>query len=160
MATYVFPTPPWPQVEGVVYGHDWSCRMRTVSLEMPDGSIRTVDIVDVDPFGGEVDGRLGLLESCERRLVTYAGTLINSPNYGRDVRQWLNDDVGPRELAQIASECDEQMLQDERIVSSRAVATLLNSTLMVDVPLFDQRGPFGFTMSVSDVTVAILARGV
>ena len=158
-AALVFPTPPWT-VSAVAYGHDLSCRLRDVSLELPDGTFYTARIFDLAADLGEVDGRLGLAESLSRRLVTYAGTLIDDPDYGRDVTDYINDDLGPRDLALIASACEQEMLKDERVLNATAVATLVNGLLVVAITVFDGAGPFKLTLTVDNVEVAVLFSGL
>lgn len=156
---FVHPDPPWPVVAGVSYGRDLSCFLRNVSLPMPDGSTFVTVTFDLSTDMAEVDGRQGLAEALARRLVTTRGTLLDDPDYGFDVRQYLNDDLAPRDLALIASGCEQEMLKDERVLRASATATLLNGVLLISISVIDAKGPFKLTLSAADVTIAILVTG-
>lgn len=111
---------------------------------------------DLSPDMSEIGGRTLLAQACIRRLITYRGTLIDDPNYGTDVRLYLNSDIDTRLLGQIASAVDAELEKDERVLRSRTTATFIGGILLLSVQLADQAGPFSLTLSVTDVTVALL----
>jgi len=153
MSPRVFPDPPWPVVPGVNYGRDLSCFLRPVSLT---GPTYNATVFDLSTDMSEVDGRQGLSEALARRLVTKRGTLIDDPNYGFDVREFVNDDLDARELARIAASVDGEMLKDERVLRSSTTATLVGGALILVVNITDSRGPFRLVFSVSQASVSIL----
>jgi len=158
--TFVFPTPPWPIVSGVEHGTDLSCYLRTVSLPLPGGGTYTATTFDLAADMGEVSGRLGFGEACARRLVTYAGTLLDDPDYGKDLRQYLNDDIDRRALAMIASDAAAELLKDERCVHADAEVAFLSGVLTISIRVFDAKGLFRLTLTVDGVTVAVLLTGL
>ena len=158
--SFTFPDPPWPVVPGVDYGHDLSCFLRTVTLQNPDGSTFTGTIFDLAPDLGEVDGRLGFAEACARRLVTTAGTLVDDVDYGRDITEYVNDDIDGRSLAKIASDAAAEVLKDERAVHAEAKASFLDRVLTVSVSVFDAKGPFKLTLTADETNAAVLLTGV
>ncbi len=155
----IFPTPPWPST-GVDYGSSLSCYLRPVSLPMPDGSTYTATIFDFASDSAMVTGRQGLAEAIARRLVTTRGTLIDDPDYGFDVRDFVNDDIDARGLALIGAGVEAECLKDERVVHAVAAMSFLAGVLVIAVSLIDTVGPFRLVLSVSDVTVSILQVGV
>jgi len=111
---------------------------------------------DLDPNMGEVSGRTVLIQSCIRRLITYRGTLIYDPNYGTDVRTFLNDDIDTRKLGQFGAAVDAEMRKDQRILRSNTTVSFVGGVLILSIGLVDQAGPFSLTLSISDVSVSLL----
>lgn len=140
----------------VNYGLDWSCTWRTQSFELPDGSTQTLYACDLEENGLEVTGRTLLAEAISRRLSTFRGTLIDDPDYGFDVTQYVNDDIDARTLGELAAGCDAEAKKDERVLDSSTTATLAGGVLILAMSLRDLAGPFRLTLSVSDVGVQIL----
>ena len=112
---------------------------------------------DLDPNMVDIGGRTLLIQACVRRLITYRGTLIDDPNYGTDVRTFLNADIDARMLGQIGAQVDAELIKDERVLRSNTSATFLDNVLMLSVAIVDGSGPFRLTLAVSQVTVAVLA---
>lgn len=145
------------------YGTDLSCAMRSVALEMPDGSTRVVEAVQPSLDMAEVSERVCLAEALVRRLVTYRGQLIDvvipstTADYGTDVTQNVNDDLDPRAIARIGSDVDAEMRKDERVVQSATQASLVSNVLMLPINVTDGKGPFPLVLAVSQVTVQILS---
>ena len=103
-------------------------------------------------------GRRLLAEACARRLVTPLGTLRRHLQYGYDVTAWVNDDVGPRELAQINAGVVPQLMRDERVLRCTCAASLAkDGTLTLDIQLWDAAGPFKLVLAVSQATVQIVS---
>lgn len=140
----------------VDYGRDLSCITRTQALPFPDGSIRDVTAIDLDVSMTETSGRALLAEAVARRLVTFRGTLVDDPTYGFDVREYLNSDLSPRELAAIGAGIDNELTKEERLLRSQTVVTFLAGVLLIAVNLVDLAGPFRLTLAVTDVSVTVL----
>lgn len=128
------------------YGHDLSCT------------------TDLDPAMVEVDGLVGLSQSLFRRIITPRGTLIDDPNYGFDLTQFLNDDLGPQDVSRIGTQVDAEYLKDERVYQSSTTITIVplsnataSGTLVVASLVTPSTGPtFRLVISVSAVTQALL----
>lgn len=146
------------------YGYDLKCTYLTQSLEMPDGSFRTIAAVDIPIDMSEVQGRSCLSDACVRRLVTSRGTLIDivtpaTPdvaNYGTDLTEYVNADVSVRDIAMVGANVDAEMRKDERVVQSQTAATTVGPLLIVPVNLTDGVGPFPLVLAISNVTVQVL----
>lgn len=110
----------------------------------------------MDPMLGTVSGRRCLSEALARRLQTPLGRLIDDPNYGYDLTSELGDDLGPGDLARIASQAASECLKDERVIGCTGTATLAEGTMTVGLVVVDGKGPFRLVLAVSDVTVALL----
>lgn len=121
-------------------GHDLSC------------------VMDLDPLMVEVDGRLGLAQSIARRLITPRGGLIDDPNYGFDLRVFLNGDTdgSKRTIAIMAQGIEAECLKDERVQRATATVTFVAGTLTVGINLVDGQGPFSLVLAISSVTASIL----
>lgn len=114
-------------------------------------------VFGLDPRCIEVSGRTGLAQAVARRLITPRGRLIRYPNYGYDLRQFLNADLSPSELAQIQTQATAECLKDERVKSASVAASLdINGKLTVEVTIDDGDGPFAFVLNVADLTIDLL----
>jgi len=154
---FVMPAPPWPSVANnadSVYGQCLRCAMTPVSLVQPDGTLYVANIFDL--IGGMSSGRLNLAEALSRRLVTKRGTLIGAPNYGYDVTDLLNDDLGTAELNELGSNVEAEMKKDDRVRKAAATVTVVGNLLMISVSITDAVGPFTLTLMVSAVGVSVI----
>lgn len=112
-------------------------------------------VEDLDPNLTPVEGRLGLAQSMARRLITPTGGLFYAPDYGDDVRRYLNNGSpsAPRRIAATAEgECE----KDERIDRCDASATLSGAALSLKIKLTDSEGPFTFTLDIDDLSADLL----
>lgn len=116
-------------------------------------------ITDLDQNFALVSGRTALGQAVARRLITPRGRLLNDPDYGFDLRQYLNDDLGPGDPARIASGIEQEALKDERVLTASAQVTLMAGVMTVAIALQDAAGPFTLVLAVSAVTVSILKQG-
>jgi hypothetical protein len=114
-------------------------------------------VFDLDPAMAEISGRLLLAQACARRIITPRGGLIDDPNYGYDITQFLNDDLSPSDLARIASGIDGELVKDERVFASSTTVNFALNTLTIATTMTPSAGPtFALVLAVSNVTVAIL----
>jgi phage baseplate assembly protein W len=112
---------------------------------------------DLTPDMSEVTGRRCLAEAIARRYQTDRGSLIGDPNYGFNLTNFVNSDLGTGDLAALQSGAEAEALKDERVLAVTVVATQDTQGLMtVTVTLTDAAGPFILTLAVSAVTVKIL----
>ncbi len=113
-------------------------------------------IQDLTQEMATVSGRICLAQALARRIITPRGALIDDPNYGYDVTDFLDDDVLPQVLRQLGGNIDAEFLKDERVIAS--LTTVVNSAgkLIINSSVQDGDGPFTLVLSVGDVTVDIL----
>jgi hypothetical protein len=114
--------------------------------------------------GRVVSGARLLAEAAFRRLVTERGTLLDDPNYGFAVKQFLNADMTPARRAAAPGLIRLELQKDDRIVSGSIRVDIteerepngsLSWTIDVAAVGVDE-GPFEFSVSVDEVTVELL----
>ena len=116
-------------------------------------------VSDLDASFRLVSGRQALAQAIARRLSTRRGELAvigDDPDYGLDVRDFLNDDVGAVGTFEIEAAVSAEVLKDERVASATVTAQIVSGALLLAIGLVDGDGPFRLTLAVSDVTVTIL----
>lgn len=138
------------------YGTDISTTFVTETIEFPDGSVRTQQTFDAADMFAEVSGRALLIEALIRRLVTRRGSLMGDPDYGTDVRAYVNKASTAAGAAALAAGISAELAKDERVKSASATSTFVNNTLTVAISLVDAAGPFKLTLAVSDVSLKLL----
>lgn len=116
--------------------------------------IATPDAMDIDPFFSLVDGYTALAQALARRITTPRGGLIDDPEYGHDVREFLNE-VSPSPSA-VAIAVRNEWLRDERVLDARVQATFEDETLSIVGRIETGDGPFTLTLAISAVTVETL----
>ncbi len=110
---------------------------------------------DLDGSFALITGKRVVAEAALRRLMTPRGALVGAPNYGLDLRGWVNASYTPAQLgrlqADIAAECE----KDERVRSADVTVTADTTTmsLTVQVALDTNDGPFGMTLLVTAVSI-------
>ncbi len=119
-------------------------------------------VSDVDFSGRIVTGKRLVAEAVARRLMTPHGGLIGDPNYGYDLAQFLNDDMGPADFAAMVSGITEECLKDERVLSAEVTyeTTKLDSSkllLEVSITLEISDETFDLVLNVSDVGLELLS---
>jgi hypothetical protein len=119
-------------------------------------------LMDLDPMGTVVTGRLMLAQALIRRWTTPRGRLLDDPNYGYSVTDELNDDIGPYDISRIASNMDAEAVKDERVVSSSTTVQFIASTGVLNTSsiINDGSGPFPLVLAISAVTVEILSQNL
>jgi hypothetical protein len=93
-----------------------------------------------------------------RRLSTPRGALAligDDPNFGYDVRQWINNKAGPGDIALAQAAIESECLKDEQIIGVTAsIAFSANTSAMtVTLQLVTGVGPFTLTLNVNQLTV-------
>ncbi len=115
-------------------------------------------VTDIDDAGTVVSGRTLLAQAVLRRWSTDRGTLIGYPNYGFDLTQYINADMGDRDIASLQSGASAEALKDERVLSCDVAASFdRDGVLTVVGSLVDSDGPFELTAAISDVTITLLS---
>lgn len=115
---------------------------------------------DLDPLFSVVSGTTAVAQALARRLQTPAGGLIGDPDYGYDLRAWVNRPLGQRELFELRQAVVAEVLKDERVASAEVTVARTGSSLTVDVAVILLEGEtFSLVLAVTAVTVAVLQGG-
>lgn len=108
----------------------------------------------------EVGGNTVLIEALYRRLITPRGRLLDDPNYGFDLRQYLNADIdiSARTLGEIASGIEQEFAKDQRVRRSTVSVTYdaRARVLMVVADVVGLNGTFSLVLAATDVNVTLL----
>ena len=145
------------------YGVDTSITLRTVALPFPDGSVRPVTALQPDKTFRVSRGRERLSDSLVCRLLTDRGTLpdvvIPSTvrNYGTNIEDNVNADMGPRERARAGAFIGAECRKDSRVVRADASVTQAGPALVTSITVYDGAGPFPLVLAVSEVSATILS---
>ncbi len=119
----------------------------------------TADLRGVDPTFASVSGRRCLSEALARRLQTRPGELIDDPDYGYDLIDELNDDLGPADVGRIVAQSALECKKDERVLDCTGSGSFVGGVLTVALGVTDGAGPFPLVLAVSSVGVTILKVG-
>jgi hypothetical protein len=103
---------------------------------------------DIAPDFHTSSGRRLLCEAIVRRLITRKGSLRRHPQYGYDVRDELNDDLGPGDLARISSGVIEQCMRDTRVIQATSGSLALAGQLCCSAAAVRRRAKRGSTTLV------------
>ncbi len=118
------------------------------------------DGLDLAEDGGVVSGETLLGQAALIRLSTPRGSVIDAPDDGIDLVDWLSRDMSPDEVARLQGTIEEELLKDERFIAARAVVDvtelLTAGTMRVELELDGGPGPFRLVLGVSAAGVAIL----
>lgn len=115
-------------------------------------------VSDVAEDGRQVTGNRLVAEAIVRRWQTPRGRLIRYPNYGRDLTDFLNDDVSPSDIAQMRSEAEQEAEKDERVTSCAVLAVLnVDGGLEMTAEVTTGDGPFELVVSITQVSVELLS---
>lgn len=117
-------------------------------------------VTDLSEDCRPVSGQLLVCQAIARRLSTPRGRLIDDPNYGYDLTDSLNDDMGPADIAEIQAGATAECLKDERVLSATVTVTLPSTgelTIVINLDLGE--GPFDLTLAVKDTAVEIIGVG-
>lgn len=103
------------------------------------------------------DGRV-LAEALCRRLTTPRGTLPFHPDYGLDLRSFLNESMTQDLLYRLKAAVERECELDERVVTASAAITFTPATqaLRVRLSVTTGSGPFRFVLNVTSLTVQML----
>lgn len=113
---------------------------------------------DLDPGFGLISGRAALAECVGRRFVTTAGTLLNCPRFGKDLRDYVNAGFDAAGLVRLRHDVEAEARKDQRVSKATAAVEYDSDTraLTVTVELVDGDGPFTLTMLVTALSVDFL----
>lgn len=115
------------------------------------------DIDCADDHGmsfGVATGRKNLANALARRLMTPRGGLFYDPDYGLDVRAYLNAAITDAKLAELAQAIEAECRKDPRVQDvSAAVSvdrTSVTRGLKLKLAIEDADGPFTDILTISD----------
>lgn len=115
---------------------------------------------DLDPRCSVTSGRRIVAEAVYRRLITPRGRLIDDPEYGTDITDWINDDFSASDIASLGAAIQSECLKDERVAEAEvSVEEPPGGTgaYAITISLTELTGTtFDLVLSVSDVTVDLL----
>ncbi|AKF06084.1 GPW/gp25 family protein [Sandaracinus amylolyticus] len=126
------------------YGADLSC-----------ASDLTPTMESVDPFSTRA-----IAEAAARRLDTPRGSLVDDPDYGLDLRSYLNRGTTAADINTLADRVRTEVAKDDRIARVRVVVTPsadgseLRVALQIQ-PVDANAGPFSLTLAVTSAGVLI-----
>ncbi len=114
---------------------------------------------DLDPTFAIIDDRRVLAEAILRRLTTTREGLFYDPDYGLDVRAWLNESLLPKRLYLLQRQIEAECEKDERVLSADARLDLnpQSHTLTVKLVVDTNEDTFKLTLGVDQVSASILA---
>lgn len=131
---------------------DWGSDISTFILN-PDGRF------DLDPTFSPISGRQVVVEAVARRLTTQRGALEYDPNFGLDLRLWLNSAHTDSDIFALATAIEAEAEKDERVLSATAnvqysrVASELTVRLFLDLVTGER---FRLVLTIDSVTAEIL----
>jgi hypothetical protein len=115
-------------------------------------------VFDLDPTGAVDTPEHALAMAVARRFVVERGGLFYDPEYGLDLRQYLNKGMTRGELFRLRFLVQSEAEKDERIISAEADVQFTSAqTLVVKLECTTALGPFSLTLSVSSLTVELLS---
>jgi hypothetical protein len=104
----------------------------------------------------ESSGRTQLIEACIRRICTNRTRLIDDPNYGINIEDYINDDINQRKIAMISSNIDQELQKDQRVFRSITKSTFNKGILTATITIIDNDGPFTLVLNISNVNITLL----
>jgi phage baseplate assembly protein W len=118
-------------------------------------------ITGLSPECRSVSGLRLLSEAIVRRLTTPRGRVIDAPDYGTDLHDYLGAEFTPRTSAQIVAAIKGELDKDERIAQSEPVIQTLDSlarSMTIAIAVTTVEGvTFRLVMSVSQLTTELLS---
>lgn len=118
-------------------------------------------VTDLTLDCAEVSGARGWLEGLCRRLQVPPGGLLDDPDYGYDVADWLDDEIKQSQLDSIARDIDDEFLKDQRTESSSSVVTIVKNGGAISLNIVSRvssaAGPFTLVIGASDLGVQLLS---
>ena len=104
-----------------------------------------------------VSGRAALVQAILRRFQTRRGTLVDDPDYGLDLTDWVGKRTDTAQLLAWQQALQAEARKDQRVRSARARLTTPSGVLRFTLALETAEGPFSLTVQVSEVSVDLLS---
>jgi hypothetical protein len=94
-----------------------------------------------------------------RRLTTPRGALAligDDPNFGFDVRQYINAKLSPLQRQTAESNVTNEVLKDDQIESAQVAMVIAdNGNVSLEIKIQAATGPFTLTLNVSQMSAAL-----
>jgi phage baseplate assembly protein W len=127
------------------------------AVPAPGYGVDLVCVTDVTPELAEVIGQspYAIAQAIVRRLITPRGGLLDDPDYGLDLRSYVNRGITLIELARLQDSVRGEVQKDDRVSDARvdlsydAAAHSLRCTVTI-TPVEIELGTFTLTFNVSD----------
>jgi hypothetical protein len=132
-------------------------------LPTPDfgSDVSTFVAGDLDPSFNLITGPHVVAENIARRLSTTRGTMIDDPNFGLNLRDFLNSAMTPQQIFALQKSVEAECEKDDRVLDASAQLTytsVAGGTLRVSVVFNTSAGPFALDLSVSALTPTLITR--
>ena len=113
---------------------------------------------DLDVTFALMTDRRVLAEATARRWLTPNGSLWKHPDYGEDVRAYLNAPMTTQKLQDLKTRLEAQAEQDERVQACTVFVSFDDDTKTINIQsaLDDGNGEFQFTALVSQLGITDL----
>ncbi len=114
---------------------------------------------DLSPGAVEVTGLQLVAQRILCRITTRRGTVIDAPNDCLDIRDYCRAGNTVQNLSAIRSELQAEIAKEQAVqsVSVQVTFNLELGTMQIVLAIVAGSGPFTLTLSVSSLTVQILA---
>ncbi len=116
-------------------------------------------VTDVSPQFSLAYGIRNLANALLRRLITPRGSLFYDPDYGLDLREYLNAALTDGEVGALAAAVGLELEKDERVASAQVAMTYIRSAgslrLRCQVTVVDV-GDMSMLLSISQTSAAVL----
>lgn len=115
-------------------------------------------IPDLDPTFTLISGPQVVAQSIARRLTTPRGDLAFHPDYGIDLRMWLNEAMTPQAIAECSQSIEAECRKDERVETVKVNVEMNYTTFSMRIKVFitTALGPFSLTLRIDKLTAEII----
>ena len=106
------------------------------------------------------DPKIVLAQALVRRWQTPRGMLLDDPDYGTDLCEFLNEDVDELTLVRFRSEVRSEALKDERVIDCTIVSSTFSretGRLTFEISIDASESLLRLVVAVTDVTVSLLS---
>jgi len=114
---------------------------------------------NLDPTLSLRSGAKVLSEAILRRLITPRGGLFYAPDYGTDLREYLNDEMTDDTLFAIKTDVEREAEKDERVQAADATVEkdpAVKNGIKITLAITTEYGPFQMVLGINDLTVSLL----
>ena len=111
----------------------------------------------LDTTFATIKGFRVLAEALARRLITPKGSLTFHPDYGLDLRQYINEAMDDTTVARLKQAIAQELLQDERVGDVDVTVAFIQASgkLLITCQVVTAKGPFPFVLALSNVGVEL-----
>lgn len=126
-----------------------------------DFGTATLGITDIPLISTQTSDPIIVIgQRVARRLLTPRGGLAaigDDPNFGWDVRQYLNGRMSPVRLAAAQQQIKDECEKDEAVLSADVQISFVSGGAMkISIELTGASGPFTLVLDVSQLTVTVV----